>query len=125
MYEKRINTARIAVAVAMGVCGAGMVVCANLRREGWAVAFFFGVAGCLIVTVGLAVEYLARSWLQHRGRGLAPYQFTLAGMFVATTAAAALLALFRVIGPIVVPLSIVAVVLVACLVEAARRDGKK
>ncbi len=46
-------------------------------------------------------------------------------MFVATTAAAALLALFRVIGPIVVPLSIVAVVLVACLVEAARRDGKK
>ena len=73
MYADRIDTARKAVAIAMAVCGAGLVVCVRqddyltgtLRCEPgiwrWgACTFGVGVSACSVATLALILEYLAR-----------------------------------------------------------------
>jgi hypothetical protein len=73
LYLKIINNARKAVAIAMIVCGVGFIICFNrndyltetLRRGpgiwAWAsMAFGIGVLICLIATLALIIEYLAR-----------------------------------------------------------------
>jgi hypothetical protein len=72
-YLKLIDNARKVVAIAMAVCGIGLVVCVNrddflrltLRRESevWAWGcwvFGAGILVCLVGTFALIVEYLAR-----------------------------------------------------------------
>jgi hypothetical protein len=72
-YLKIVNNARKAVAIAMVFCGAGFTICFNyndyltetLRREpgiwAWgAWAFRIGVLLCLVATLALIIEYLAR-----------------------------------------------------------------
>jgi hypothetical protein len=86
-YLKFINYARIAVAIAMAICGAGSVIFINryeyfkytLRREPgiwtWgALAFAIGVYACLIATLALIIEYVARP--------VAPRQITLRAIFL-------------------------------------------
>jgi hypothetical protein len=73
MSAHHIDVARKAVAIAMALCGVGMVVCVRqddyltgtLRQEPgiWrscAYAFEIGVAASLVATFALVVEYLAR-----------------------------------------------------------------
>jgi hypothetical protein len=73
MYEQRIDTARKIVAVMFGLCGAGVVVCANrahhVRRVlgqdpgawGWVTdAFATAMFVCLGVTFALVVEGVVR-----------------------------------------------------------------
>jgi hypothetical protein len=87
MYANRIDVARKAVAIAMAVCGLGLVVCirqddyltGTLRREPgmwrWGIwAFGIGVAACLTATFAFVIEYLARP--------TAPTVFTLRVLFV-------------------------------------------
>lgn len=69
-YLKLIDAARKAVAVAMAVCGAGFVICANLdpghgtdfgpRTRLLGIGFVIGVYACLIAVLVLIVEHLAR-----------------------------------------------------------------
>jgi hypothetical protein len=86
-YLKLIDTARKTVAVAMAVCGVGLVICVNredylrltLRRESgiwtWGCwVFGIGVLACLTATLALIVEYLARP--------AKPRLFTLRSLFV-------------------------------------------
>jgi hypothetical protein len=77
MYVHRIDVARKAVAIAMAVCGVGLVVCVwrddylsgTLRLEPgiwrWgASAFGIGVYACLVAAFAFVVEYLARPGAQ-------------------------------------------------------------
>jgi len=86
-YLKLINSTRKAVAIAMAVCGVGLVICINrddylrltLRRESgiWAWGcwgFGIGVLICLTVAIALIVEHLARP--------AKPMPFTLRSVFV-------------------------------------------
>jgi hypothetical protein len=86
MYADRIDVVRKAIAIAMAVCGVGLVVCiqrddyltGTLRYEPgiWRLgmwAFGSGVAACLIATLASVVEYLARP--------TAPTAFTLRSLF--------------------------------------------
>jgi hypothetical protein len=58
---KCIDTTRKAVAIAMAVFGVGFVVCIHLVNCPWAMrAFAIGVYACLIATLALIVEPLAR-----------------------------------------------------------------
>jgi hypothetical protein len=73
-YVKSIDNARKAVAIAMAVCGLGLVVSANRLHElespivgeepriwQWGCAMFgCGVVGCLIATLALVVEFMSR-----------------------------------------------------------------
>jgi hypothetical protein len=86
-YLKAIDTARKAAAVAMAVLGAAFVICVRrddyltgtLRWEPgiWAWGgriFAIGVYGCLIATLGLLLEYLARP--------AKPWPFSLRWLFI-------------------------------------------
>jgi hypothetical protein len=83
-YLKFIDNARKAVAIAMGVFGAGFVICANLdpgdgtdfgpRTRSFGTGFAIGVYACLIVVLAFIVEHLARP--------AKPTPFTLRSLFV-------------------------------------------
>lgn len=73
MYAKWMDKARIVVAVAMAICGVGLVVCVRkddyltgmLRLEPgiwqWGVSVFgIGICTCLITTLAIVIEHLAR-----------------------------------------------------------------
>lgn len=123
MYVKYIDRVRKAVAIVFTTCGAGVVICANLRYETGATVFGVGVAACVVAAIGLACEYLVRTWVTRPSRQLAPYQFTLAGMLGMTACVALVCSCLKVFGPVTIALLVVAVVLVACFVEAAHRSG--
>jgi hypothetical protein len=88
MYEQRIDSARKIVALIFGLCGAGLVVCANrathLRQivrqspAGWewgAHAFAIAMLLCLAVVIALVVEGILRFlWVQGRRTN---FQFSL------------------------------------------------
>ena len=84
-YLKIIDNVKKVVAIAMAICGVGFVICARrddylrltLRQEAgiwrWAgSAFGIGVLTCLVATIALVVEYLARP---------RPTRFTLGSLF--------------------------------------------
>ena len=87
MYEKNINRVRIAVPIIMAVCGAGFVISRNLdpghgtdfgpQTRALGIGFVIGVYACLVVAVGLVVEYMVRSW---KGRSLALYELAIVGL---------------------------------------------
>ena len=83
--------------------------------------FATGTLACVVAAVVLAVEYLIRAWIQRPNRKLAPYQFTLAGMFILTTGVAVICACFKILGPRAIVWMILAMLAIACLVESIQR----
>src|SRR4051794_20955490 len=89
MYERRIDHARKAIAIAFLICGIGLVIAA--RQDDWhrydarrtdlwsqAVAIFsFTLLACFVVTAGLVVERLIRLW---NGRPLRASEVFLTGL---------------------------------------------
>ena len=110
------------MAIGMAAFGLGLVVSINVIGDGLLAAIFgIGVLACVVAAIGLAVEYLIRAWIQRPSRKLAPYQFTLAGMFILTTAVAVICACFKILGPVAIVWMILAMLVVACLVESIQR----
>jgi hypothetical protein len=99
-YERRIDRARILVAFAFGVCGAGLVICANVAEsretfgtdaELWnmtAGVFFIGMLLCLAATLILIVEGVVRLCLKWWGGR--PLQFSLFTLLIVMTLVAVL-----------------------------------
>jgi hypothetical protein len=110
------------VAVSAVVCGVGLVMCGNLRTRLGAAFFGLGFAVCIVATLGFAIEYLARTWVETRRGPTAAYQFTLAGLLGLITGAALLFALIRILGFATIPLLLVGLVILACIVEFVRRS---
>lgn len=80
MYEQRIDLLRRLVAIAFGVCGAGLVICANRRAhldpysiqsaELWqrgAYLFGIGLIALFTITLLLVIEGIARFFSQKSG----------------------------------------------------------
>jgi hypothetical protein len=121
VYEKRIDNLRKGVAIARGVCAVGVALGVGLDSPTllWVCTIVAGA--CVVSAIGLAAEYLIRAWLLRPNRKLAPYQFTLAGMFILTTAVAVICACFKVLGPIAIVWMILAMLVIACIVEGIQR----
>jgi hypothetical protein len=102
-YERRINFARIFVAIAFGICGAGVVVSTNsIERNAtipgmppaWgyvAVAFAVGMLVCLGLTLALVIEGIFRFCINLLG---GRFQFSLLTLLVIMTLLAVLSGLF-------------------------------
>lgn len=125
MYANQIDKARKLVAILVGLFGFGFAVSMNLRFGFGGLVCGSVVAICLVATFCLAVEYLVRTWMETRQNRIAAYQITLLGMLTATAIVGLILAVFRVIGVGVVPVSIMVIVLLACGVESLRRCRSK
>jgi hypothetical protein len=122
MYAKLIDRARIAVAVAMAVCGTGAVVCANLHYRFWEEVFEIAVCGCVLAAVGLAFEYLVRAWLERPGRRLPKYQFSLAGLLGLTTGVAVVCSCCKTFGAAALVWLVVGLTIIASIVEKVCRS---
>jgi hypothetical protein len=127
VYEKRIDNARKAVAIAVLVCALGAVLGVGLHSAAllWVCTIVAGA--CVVAVIGLAAEYLVRTWVLRPNRNLAPYQFTLAGIFMLTTAVAVICSCFKILGPMAIVWMILAMLIVACIVECVQRarGGRK
>jgi MFS family permease len=129
-YTRRIDTARKAVAMSFAVCGLGLVVIANIASStplsarpalGWlAVMMGLGMAASLIVAFALFVEYLVRVRIESRRSRQAWYQFSIVEVMVAMAIIGLILGVFRVLGWITIGLLLLAVLLVACVLESIR-----
>lgn len=129
-YIRRIDTARKAVAMSFAVYGLGLVVIANLARYTpnsarpalgcLAVMMGLGMAASLIVAFALFVEYLVRVRIESRRSRQALYQFSIVDVMVAMAIIGLILGVFRLLGWITIGLSLLAVLLIACVLESIR-----
>jgi membrane protein implicated in regulation of membrane protease activity len=127
MYAKFIDNLRKIVALIFGISGIGLIVCGNpslLWSPLLATTFEFIVLACLITAFGLFVEYLIRSFLEVRPKGLAKYQFSLGESLIGMTLFAVLLSCHKILGDAFWPLVIVFLLFVACAVEFYRRKSE-
>lgn len=129
-YTRRIDTARKAVAMSFAMCGLGLVVIANLGRYtrisigpvlGWlALMTALGMAASLIVAFALFVEYLVRARIESRRSRQALYQFSIVEVMVAMAIIGLILGVFRLLGWMTIGLLLLAVLLIACVLESIR-----
>jgi hypothetical protein len=116
--------------MSFAMCGLGLVVIANLGRStrisvgpvlGWlAMMTALGMAVSLIVAFALFVEYLVRVRIESRRSRQAWYQFSIVEVMVAMAIIGLILGVFRVLGWITIGLLLLAVLLVACVLESIR-----
>jgi len=123
MYATFVDNLRKIVAVVFAICGLGWVVCENLHVNPWAGIFMIITIACFFAAIGLVAEYLVRSFLEVRPKGLQKYQFSLLEMFAAVTLFGVLLSCYKILGDAVWPLGIVFLAIVACIIEARRRSS--
>lgn len=109
MYAKRIDHLRKLVALFVIILGVGMAAGIQFQHQRLLVWCSFGFLLCILITIGLGLEYLIRTWLQRRKSGrLTRAQFSLTGMMLFTLYVAITCAILRLIG---LPYFIVAIVL--------------
>ena len=118
-YEKWIDRLRKIVAIGMGVCFVAFVF-TNGRPA--AIGPLIGACSCVILTIALAFEYLIRVLFFRPGRTLPWYQFSLSGMLILTTCVALVCAWLKIIGSIGILWLILALLVLACIVERACRN---
>jgi hypothetical protein len=104
MYEKRVDLIRKLVAFAFGICGLGLVICANQaqfatrRTDAWevgALASGIGMLAFLAATVALVIEGIGRLvWLKGKQT---KFQFRLRTLLILMTLFAVILGFFAVV----------------------------
>jgi hypothetical protein len=122
MYAKRIDTLRRIVAVTFAISLPGWVACVSLGLEAGTIVLGVSTAASLVVAFFLFLEYLIRSYVKARPKGLTGNQFTVAELLILVTLLAMSLSCYKVLGELFWPLALVLLIFVACTVEVIRRS---
>jgi hypothetical protein len=79
---------------------------------------------CNLLGIALCFEYLIRVWLFRPERNLPWYQFSIAGMLIATTCVAAVCAFLKILGPIGIVWIVIGLIIFACILDTWYRNMK-
>jgi hypothetical protein len=120
-YEKWINRIRLFVAYGILCCAAGL-----FTKEDSYPRTIILLAGLAFLVLGIALffEYLIRVIFFRPGRKLPWYQFSIAGMLIATTCVAAVCAFLKILGPWGIVWLVLGLIIFACFLESWLRNNK-
>jgi hypothetical protein len=121
MYAKFIVGLQIVVVISFFVSLVGMVVCGNSRALH---LLFTGIAALdIFMAAALVVEYVVRSYLESRPKGLQKYQFSMFEMFAWTAVFAILLGCYKIMGNVVWFVGFIALAILAIVLETRRYNA--